>query len=32
MATDGRELLRELTQRYLDLCAEREQRVPVIGA
>jgi hypothetical protein len=31
MATDGRELLRELTQSYLDLCAEREQRVPVIG-
>lgn len=32
MTTDGRELLRELTQSYLDLCAERERRVPVTGA
>jgi hypothetical protein len=32
MNTDGRALLRELTQGYLDLCAAQERRVPVVGA
>jgi hypothetical protein len=32
MATAGQELLRELTQSYLDMCAEQERRVKVTGA